>query len=530
MKRASAPSRPTQRRAARNVFARTPTTKKSSPHAVQPPAAVEEGDICIIVEGGYPYTLGGVATWLDSFLKSFPQHRFHVVALCTSMTKRVAKYKKPANVIAITDVDLDRCPMGRKPTNADRKAILSFCAHVERLLGDPDAADFAELVLELASHDLGQDALLDSRTAWQGMEQAYEKLAPGGPLVDFFWTWRNFAICLIALARAPLPPAKIYHALSTGYSGILGARARITRNRPFIITEHGIYTNERRIEIAIAEWLYASGAGGFDTTGTSRELHDLWLDAFRNFSAMAYAFSDAITTQYRDNQAFQRNDGAEAAKQHLIPNGIDVSNLVTIAPAKTSDRPTIALLGRVVPIKDTRTFILAAGELRKQVPDVQALIIGPEDEDPAYAADCHALVEHENLKETVTFVGRVPELHAYFSQIDVLVMTSISEAQPLVLLEAGAAGLPAVTSDVGSCREIIEGLPEDGVEGHGGIVVPACDPKATADALEIILKNDAMRRDMAIAMRNRVVSYYNRTRVDGLYEGLYEPFFAVSRD
>ena len=484
-----------------------------------------ESDVCIVVEGGYPYSIGGVATWLDSFLRSFPHMQFHIVTIRVSTTGRTPKYPRPDNVVDITDINIDQCPAGRAPTRADRPAILSFAAQMQRLLSDPDPSVFAQLMLDMQRSGLGRVALLDTRAAWQGMERAYNAIAPNAPLVDFFWTWRNFATCIIALASAPLPRAKSYHALATGYSGLFGARAKALTQRPFVITEHGIYTNERRIELAVADWLYVSGAGGYDVSQATPELHDLWLDAFRNFSAIAYGACDVVTTQYRDNQSFQRNDGAPAHKQRLIPNGIDVDKLRKIQSSNEPRRPTIALLGRVVPIKDTRTFILAAGAVRKAIPDVEALIIGPEDEDPIYAADCHSLVRHENLEGTVRFLGRVPELAAFFSRIDILVITSISEAQPLVLLEAGAAGLPAVTSDVGSCREIIEGLPEDGVEGAGGVVVPASDPKATADALIFMLRDAPLRARMADAMRRRVESYYSKPRIDRLYSELYASLF-----
>ena len=82
-----------------------------------------EVDICLIVEGGYPYTVGGVASWVDSFVQSFPELKFHVMALCTSTTRAEIKYPARPNVVALTNVDLDRCPKGRAPTRRDGPAI-----------------------------------------------------------------------------------------------------------------------------------------------------------------------------------------------------------------------------------------------------------------------------------------------------------------------------------------------------------------------------------------------------------------------
>src|SRR5262249_14372211 len=139
----------------------------------------------------------------------------------------------------------------------------------------------------------------------------------------FFWTWRVLARSLISLMSVPLPRASIYHAISTGYAGVLGARARTRTDGAFVVTEHGIYTNERRIEIGLAEWLFDSGRGGFGVDHASPELRDLWLNAFSSFARLAYDSADLVTTLYTGNQAFQQADGAVRDKLRVIPNGID---------------------------------------------------------------------------------------------------------------------------------------------------------------------------------------------------------------
>ena len=180
------------------------------------------------------------------------------------------------------------------------------------------------------------------------------------------------------------------------------------------------------------------------------------------------------------------------------------------------------MIARIVPIKDIRTFIVAVSILRELVPDVQAIIIGPEDEDPPYAAGCRALVAQLGLESTLTFLGRVPEVTVYLAQADVIALTSISEAQPIALLEAAATGLPAVTTDVGSCREIIEGFDGDTVTGRGGYVVEACNPKAVAQALAAILIDHDMRAEMARTMLRRIPNLYHKDRIRRIYEDLYD--------
>ena len=93
-------------------------------------------------------------------------------------------------------------------------------------------------------------------------------------------------------------------------------------------------------------------------------------------------------------------------------------------------------------------------------PEVEALIMGPEDEDPAYAAECRQLAADLGLNGNLRFTGRV-RLDDYLPRIDAIVLTSISEAQPLTVLEAGAAGIPSVVTDVGACRELILGRADE---------------------------------------------------------------------
>ena len=243
------------------------------------------------------------------------------------------------------------------------------------------------------------------------------------------------------------------------------------------MTEHGIYTNERRIELAVADWLFDSGAGGFDVATAPAELRSIWLNAFQSFSRFSYAVADVITTQYRANQIFQRADGAPEDKLRIIPNGIDVTRFTAVPRDTAPRRPTVLMIGRIVPIKDIRTFIMAVALLKDLVPNVSAILIGPEDEDPEYAAGCRQLVHQLGAESAIEFLGRVPDVMKYLRSADVLALSSISEAQPMAMLEAAATGFAIVSTDVGSCREIIEGFEGDPVDGRGGIVVEPCNPE-----------------------------------------------------
>ena len=99
---------------------------------------------------------------------------------------------------------------------------------------------------------------------------------PHESFLHFFWAWRALFGGLVATLSFPLPPARVYHTVSTGYAGLLAARATVETGRPAIITEHGIYTNERRIEILQADWIVDTVDKGFAIHDPRRDLRDFW--------------------------------------------------------------------------------------------------------------------------------------------------------------------------------------------------------------------------------------------------------------
>ena len=103
----------------------------------------------------------------------------------------------------------------------------------------------------------------------------------------------------------PIPPARVYHAVSTGYAGLLAARAHLETQRPVLLTEHGIYTTERRIEIAMADWLYDVPTHEIRIEETESTLRDVWVNTFITYSRACYQACAKIITLYEGNQHLQ---------------------------------------------------------------------------------------------------------------------------------------------------------------------------------------------------------------------------------
>ncbi len=480
-------------------------------------------DVCLLLEGTYPYIAGGVSTWVHDLIGAQSHLRFHLLTLLPSRGKWEPRYELPDNVVGQDVVYLQNIPTGDRYIRGGRKLLRDLRPVLEGFQEGCGSENLVSAMRLLGPqrHRLGAELLMDSELAWQLLQEMYEADMPQSSFLDYFWSWRSIVGGWLAVMLCDLPPAWCYHTVSTGYAGLLAARAVIETGRPAFVTEHGIYTNERRIEISVADWLEETGEETLNIDKPRRDLKDLWINVFVSYSRCCYEMCDHIITLYGGNQVMQRRDGAPEEKLRVIPNGIDFERFSALKRDETERPPMVALIGRVVPIKDVKTYIRAIEALKRSVPDVQAVVMGPTDEDEEYFAECEEMIAHLKLGETLTFTGRV-NLNDWLGRVDVIVLSSLSEAQPLVILEAGAAGIPTVATDVGACREMIEGMAdEEPALGPGGAVVPVANPLAVAEELGKLLRDPDWYVRCSLAIKERVRRSYNKTDLNRTYGELY---------
>jgi glycosyltransferase involved in cell wall biosynthesis len=285
------------------------------------------------------------------------------------------------------------------------------------------------------------------------------------------------------------------------------------------------------MDLARASWIkdQPDATGAISVGARLSPLRSLWSRSFRALSQVAYRHASRIVTLSDVNRARQIADGAPAWKISIVPNGVDVpgpgggdgDREPQVAQASNDGRALrVGFVGRVVPIKDVVSFIkachLAAAEVALDV-----RIIGPLGEDPAYARRCLTLVEALGLGSSVRFTGPQPA-HLIYADLDVVVLTSFSEGQPLVILEAYAAGLPVIATDVGACREMIDGRrPPDRLLGPSGLVTRVGTAGDTAAALVRLARDPELRERLGRAGRKRVLGFYRRTDMIESYRALY---------
>lgn len=515
-----------------------------SGHAASRAAAGAAVDIALLLEGRHPFAnagaSGGGPGWAERMIRAFPQITFAIVLLgnrrqdCGEMAGAL-----PDNVLHLETHFLhDDEPAGTMPQQRADEQAFAEAARLHDLLrqrgrgGQSQAgALMRELMDELGDDGrLSEHAFLHSRPAWDTIVEQYRRYCTDPSFSDYFWTVRTMHRPLWRLARiaATLMPARVYHAASTGYAGFLGAMLRYRHDRPLLLSQHAAPTREHSLDLFQSCWQndnrHRDGADAF-----ARDLsqlgycRDLWLRFFDSLGRVCYEAADEIVALYEGNRRRQVQDGAPASRTRTIPNGIDLPALAPLRAQRPDTVPQVlCLMGKVVPRKDVKTFIRAMLTVVRQCPDAQGWIAGPEDEDPEYARECRGLVQSLGLAGNVRFLGprRSEEL---LPQVGVLVQSSISEALPLAVLEAFAAGVPCVVTDVGACRELIDGVgDEDMALGAAGAVVRIADPGALAREAVALLRDDQRWHAAQRAAIVRAERYYTQHAAVASYRQLYQ--------
>jgi glycosyltransferase involved in cell wall biosynthesis len=375
-----------------------------------------------------------------------------------------------------------------------------------------------------AGGKLSQETFLHSEAAWAQIKDNYQRYSTDPSFVDYFWTIRTIHTPLWRLRAIAqtCPKARIYHSVSTGYAGALGVLLKHQNPRPFILSEHGIYVKERKIDLYQAQWI-KDNRSIFDQDPSQVSYYrQIWIRFFEHLGYLTYQSANNIVALYEANRQRQLADGAPPERTSNIPNGIDVARFAPLRELRATDGPPVmCLIGRVVPIKDIKTFIRSMRSVVARLPDAQAWIAGPEEEDPDYALECHQLAERLGMGHCVKFLG-FQKLTDILPQVSLVVLSSISEALPLVILEGYAAGVPTVSTDVGSCRQLVYGLPgDDEAIGASGRIVRIADPEALgAAALELLTDPQAWQSASEAAIR-RVETYYAQHMMFDRYRDLY---------
>ena len=467
--------------------------------------------ICLIAEGCYPYVLGGVSNWIHSIIKAFPNIEFNLIAIISDRSNSGKfTYELADNLTEIQEVYLQDVDWigNKKDTKQSKK--LKINKRQEKALKSliiGEDVDWVTVFKLFDSKNISVNNLLMSPQFLKISKDYYELKYVNITFTDFLWTLRSIYLPLFLASKCNPPKADIYHCVSTGYAGIIGSKAiSLHSSAKLLISEHGIYTREREEEIIKAKWV-------------QNIYKSIWIDQFKKMSKGAYYFADLVTSLFKGAQQIQLELGCPLYKSIITPNGIEPERFEGI-PLKDKDDPfiNVGAILRITPIKDVKTMINAFYYAHKEQARLKLWLMGPEDEDPEYAEECHELVRALDAKNII-FTGRI-QTTDYIGKMDMMILTSISEGQPLTILEGFAARKPCIATNVGNCHGLIHG--ENDSFGPAGIVVPVMNVSEISNAILKMANNPERTKKMGDNGYKRLMYRYKHKYMIDTYGKIYK--------
>lgn len=461
--------------------------------------------VCIILEGCYPYVHGGVSSWVHDYIGAMSEHEFLIWVITDSNKKKGQfVYKLPANVVEVREEFLDNALIAKDVSAKKIKFSKQEREELKKLIM---CEELDEEVLFRIFHEKGISFMtfLKSRIFLDIIEDICETHYPSLAFSDLFHSIRSMILPILYLLTRDIPEADIYHSICTGYAGLLGSLGSWYFKKPLVLSEHGIYTREREEEIIRAKWVMPG-------------LKNQWIKLYYMLAKITYSRADRVTALFGRANKSQIGIGCQKKKCMVVKNGIRYERFGNIQLKQDNGVVDIGAIVRVARIKDIKTLLYAFYELNRKKSETILHIIGPVD-DEEYKKECLDLIDSLNIKN-VKFTGMV-KIDDYMEQLDFVVLSSISEGQPLSVLESFASNRPCITTDVGCCRELIYGDAGDEL-GAAGICVPPLNKNELAKAMEYLCENKDTRIKMGNVGRERVSRFYRHEDMLEHYKEVYK--------
>ena len=220
------------------------------------------------------------------------------------------------------------------------------------------------------------------------------------------------------------------------------------------------------------------------------------------------AVSDAV------KRRLVKQDDIPPGKIALIPNAVpanpDSGSGTPPLRDELRDRPLVGVLARLQPEKGVATFLKAGAHVANIVPQACFIVVG----DGPLRTELEVLVRRLCIEQNVRFLGFRSDPRALIELLDVLVVPSLTEGAPLVVLEAMAAGVPIVASAVG-------GIPDQIRHEGEGLLVPPGDPEALGDAVLKLLRDPGLARRMGASGCRKSASVFSHATMVARTEEVY---------
>jgi polysaccharide biosynthesis protein PelF len=430
----------------------------------------------MITEGTYPYALGGVSSWCDALIGGLSQIEWNVLPIVAGDKRLRQNFELPPNARLLHPIELwSEAFPAPAVLGARTAATVSIPAQLVRGLmpwrRDTDALTNALVHCRQRPKEIRR--AFRSRKSWEEylhaladvLQETHEGSAPA-PIYDALEAARLYQTLywVARTAAVPTPKCSILHATAAGWSAIPAIVHKALFGTPLLLSEHGVYVREA----------YLASVRNHPVSDAQ---HHMSTRLALGLARAAYAAVDVIAPVTEANAEWERGLGVDPARIRVIPNGISVPG----SPSPPPNARKVIAMGRIDPLKDVQTMLLVADEVARRLPDARFEYWGPATPgQEAYARACEKMHNQLGLGDVFRFMGRTDNAQGIISSGDVVLMTSISEAMPMTLLEAMARGRPTVATSVGGVPSVLRGC---------GIIAPPGDVHELATAVVALLRN-----------------------------------------
>ncbi len=212
--------------------------------------------------------------------------------------------------------------------------------------------------------------------------------------------------------------------------------------------------------------------------------------------------------------ALIENEGLPSGRVEVIYNGVDLSafaaneqNLRSEVREKlglADSDLVVMMVARLHPLKDHLTALEAVRSLSKLRPDIKLVLVGDGEERPRIGA----FIKEHSLVSNVRALGTRTDVARLLSAADVFLLSSISEGIPLTIIEAMAAGIPVISTDVGGVSEMV-------THGVTGLLAPPKSPDAIAEQILAVSSDASLRTNL---IENARAKAYETFSLDGMLD------------
>lgn len=222
-----------------------------------------------------------------------------------------------------------------------------------------------------------------------------------------------------------------------------------------------------------------------------------------------------------------QDEGCPARKVRVIPNGVDVelfhprwpSARLQEAWGLDPSSPVVGIIAALRPEKNHAMFLRVAALIQAEMPDAQFLVVG----DGPERSRLEKVADELGVRRAVHFVGTRSDVPEILSLVDVLLLTSQMEANPICVLEALASEKPVVATRVGS-------VPENVLDGRTGYLVAPGDVRRMADRTLELLRNRERAARFGRAGREHVIAHGSVDRLVEGYQDLLSALYMAKSD